>query len=179
MRWEKGLDRGGSQRLPNRTPVAELETNDRSAAECRIVPGFPGTPNTERTESWRHRQCDPPEVRWRAVRVVPEHQGEHDPQWVAIGSIAAKIGCTAETIRKGVRQVPSRVGPTKPADGEQEPSLNAFFVTLRWRTSMRECVFQHRVHRDVGSLQNRLSFVDESLLRRHRVPAPPCCAGLC
>ena len=45
-----------------------------------------------------------PEVRERAVRMVREHQGEHESQWAAIGSIAAKIGCTAETLRRWVRQ---------------------------------------------------------------------------
>ena len=34
-----------------------------------------------------------------------EHQDEHGSQWAAIGSIASKIGCTAETLRKWVRQV--------------------------------------------------------------------------
>jgi transposase-like protein len=45
-----------------------------------------------------------PEVRERAVRLVLEHQQDYDSQWAAIGSIAAKMGCTAETLRKWVRQ---------------------------------------------------------------------------
>ena len=45
-----------------------------------------------------------PEVRERAVRMVFEHRGEHESQWGAIESIAAKIGCTAETLRGWVRQ---------------------------------------------------------------------------
>src|SRR5438445_7587906 len=45
-----------------------------------------------------------PEVRERAVRMVLEHQAEHNSQWAAIGSIAEKIGCTAETLRGWVRQ---------------------------------------------------------------------------
>ena len=46
----------------------------------------------------------PAEVRERAVRMVLEHAPEHDSQWAAIGSIAEKIGCSAETLRKWVRQ---------------------------------------------------------------------------
>jgi len=45
-----------------------------------------------------------PEVRERAVRLVFKHESEHESQWAAIGSVAAKIGCTAETLRKWVRQ---------------------------------------------------------------------------
>ena len=36
--------------------------------------------------------------------MVFEHRGEHESQWAAIVSIAAKIGCTAETLRRWVRQ---------------------------------------------------------------------------
>jgi len=45
-----------------------------------------------------------PEVRERAVRLVQEHGPEYPSQWAAIGSIAGKFGCTAETLRKWVRQ---------------------------------------------------------------------------
>jgi transposase len=45
-----------------------------------------------------------PEVQERAVRMVLEAQGQHESQWAGIVSIAAKIGCTAETLRRWVRQ---------------------------------------------------------------------------
>jgi transposase len=45
-----------------------------------------------------------PEVRERAVRMVLEHGGDHTSQWAAMSSIASKIGCTGETLRKWVRQ---------------------------------------------------------------------------
>jgi transposase-like protein len=48
--------------------------------------------------------------------MVFEHQGDHATQWAAIGSIASKIGCSAETLRKWVRQAERdsgvRAGPT-------------------------------------------------------------------
>jgi transposase len=44
------------------------------------------------------------EVQERAVRMVREHGPEHPSQWAAIQSIASKLGCTAETLRRWVRQ---------------------------------------------------------------------------
>jgi transposase len=44
-----------------------------------------------------------PEVRERAVRLVFEQQRDYESQWAAIASVAEKIGCTAETLRKWVR----------------------------------------------------------------------------
>ncbi len=45
-----------------------------------------------------------PIERERAVRLVFEQQHQHSSQWSAIESIASKIGCTAETLRRWVRQ---------------------------------------------------------------------------
>jgi len=45
-----------------------------------------------------------PEVRERAARMVLEHQGEYGSQWAALSSIAEKIGCTPETLRKWLRR---------------------------------------------------------------------------
>ena len=57
-----------------------------------------------------------PEVRDRAVRMMSEHRSDHASQWAAIVSISAKIGCTAETLRRWVHEVErdqgTRAGPT-------------------------------------------------------------------
>ena len=52
------------------------------------------------------------EVRERAVRMVGEHRADHGSEWETITSIAAKIGCTAETLRRWCREEASRrTGP--------------------------------------------------------------------
>ena len=75
-----------------------------------------------------------PEVRERAVRLVLEGGGEHPTQWAAINSVAAKIGCTAETLRKWVRQAErdggQRPGPTT-AERERIKSLEREVRELR------------------------------------------------
>ena len=38
------------------------------------------------------------------MRLVLDSQGAHESQWAAIGSVSSKIGCSAETLRKWVRQ---------------------------------------------------------------------------
>lgn len=57
-----------------------------------------------------------PEIAERAVRMVFEAKDEYPSQWAAIESIAGKIGCTKETLRRWVRQAERdeglREGPT-------------------------------------------------------------------
>jgi transposase len=52
----------------------------------------------------------PAEMRERAVRLVFEQQEKHDSQWATIVSIAEKMGCTPETLRKWVRQTERDTG---------------------------------------------------------------------
>jgi transposase len=47
----------------------------------------------------------PTEVRERAVRLVTETLREHESEWAAMISVAGKIGCTPETLRKWTRRV--------------------------------------------------------------------------
>ncbi len=66
-----------------------------------------------------------PEVRERAVRMVFEHAAEHESQWAAMSSIASKIGCTPETLRKWVRQAERDQGQRPGVTSEERDRLKA------------------------------------------------------
>jgi transposase-like protein len=62
-----------------------------------------------------------PEVRERAVRMVFEHRSGHPSQWAAVESIAAKIGCTPQTLLSWVRRYERDTGQRdRPTTAEQQ-----------------------------------------------------------
>jgi len=62
-----------------------------------------------------------PEVRERAVRMVLTGEHDYPSRWSAITSVASKIGCTPETLRKWVNkmEVDSGVKPGVSSDQQQ------------------------------------------------------------
>ena len=70
---------------------------------------------------WSHDEQDDeqilisPEVRTRAVRMVLDHASEHRSRWAAVTSIAAKIGCTPQTLHDWVKK--AEIGSGQRAGG--------------------------------------------------------------
>ena len=84
------------------------------------------------------------EVRERAVRMVFNHAGDYPTQWAAITSIAAKIGCTPETLRSWVRQAERDVG--------QRPGL-----TTDERARMKQLERENRELRQANEILRKAS----------------------
>jgi transposase-like protein len=63
--------------------------------------------------------------------MVLDHQADHPSQWAAIQSIAMKIGCTGETLRKWVRREERDTGPRPGPSSDELARLKALEREVR------------------------------------------------
>ena len=96
-----------------------------------------------------------PEVRERAVHLVLEHKHEYHSEWAAIVSIAEKIGCSTEALRRWVRR-------TKIDSGQREG------LTTEERTRIKELERENRELRRANEILLKASafFAQAELDRR-------------
>jgi transposase-like protein len=66
-----------------------------------------------------------PEVRERAIRMVLDQEGEHPSRWATVVSIAAKIGCSPQTLNEWVKKAEVDSGKRAGVPSEMAERLRA------------------------------------------------------
>ena len=108
-----------------------------------------------------------PEVRERAVRMVEEHREAHASEWAALQSVAPKLGCTAETLRKWVRQAERDTGQRPGLTTSERERLKASGARgSRAEAGERDSAEGVRVFRPGGARPPRASSHDGAVHRR-------------
>jgi transposase len=96
------------------------------------------------------------QARAKAVRLVRDHVGDYESEWAAIKAVSARLGTSAETLRKWIRQseVDAGQAPGVPRESAREirelkrkcAELERTIEVLKAATSFfaRECDPLHR-----------------------------------
>ena len=66
-----------------------------------------------------------PELRERAVRLFKDQVGNYGSRWAAIRSIAAKLGCTPQTLNKWVKQAEIDAGEANGLTSQERERMRA------------------------------------------------------
>ncbi|MBK3737552.1 IS3 family transposase, partial [Azospirillum brasilense] len=95
---------------------------------------------------------------------VFEHEGDHASQWAAIGSIAAKIGCTAETLRGWVRQAERDQGKQPGPTTDEQERIKALEREVRELRQANEILRKASAYFGPGGarppVQEMIAFID-------------------
>jgi len=95
--------------------------------------------------------------------MVREHRVDHASQWAAIASIAAKIGCSGETLRNWVRQAERDAGVRPGATTDERERIKALERENRELRQANEILRRRRL-----ILPRRSSTAGSSHDRLHR-----------
>ncbi len=66
-----------------------------------------------------------PDTKAKAVRLVLDHREDYDSEWAAITAVAARLGMTAETLRKWIRQHEVNAGQRDGVTSEAAAEIRA------------------------------------------------------
>src|SRR3546814_14015617 len=90
-----------------------------------------------------------PEVRERAVRLVQEHRDEYRSLWVAVESIAPKIGCTPTTLLDWIKRTEVDRGVRPGVTTEESERMKA------WERENRELSRANAILKTAGDFFNQ------------------------